>query len=144
MRLNWGTGLFIFILVFLGLCISFMIFAFRQNINLVKEDYYEKSVDFGNERDKSERSASFIQQITVENIDKSVIITFPDSFVSEIQNAEILFYRPSDDRQDVRFKLTCDTMILPSKNFIPGRYIVKISWMRNNESYLIDKEFSVR
>jgi hypothetical protein len=143
MKFNWGTGLLIFILIFISLCIAFMIFAFNQNINLVQEGYYEKGVDFDKERDKTQRSIAYVQQITIENMNNHVVVAFPDSFINKVQEAEVFFYRPSDDHADVTVKLVSDTLVLPSANFIQGRYIVKISWTMNEEQFMIEKEFSV-
>ncbi len=144
MKFNWGTGLFIFILVFLGLCITFMIYAFRQNINLVQEGYYEKGVDFDREKSSAERSVLFSGQINIDNINNHVVVAFPDSFMNDVRDAEILFYRPSDNHKDVTVKLTGDTLVLPREKFIPGRYIVRISWIKNKEEFIVEKEFSVK
>ena len=143
MKFNWGTGLFIFILIFISLCVAFMIFAFNQNINLVQNEYYEKGVAYDNEMNISERSVSFIDKINIENVDKHIVVSFPDSFIYQTKDAEVFFYRPSDNHEDVRIKLVNDTLVLPKEKFISGRYIVKISWTKNDEQFMVEKEFSV-
>ena len=50
MKFNWGTGIFTFIIIFLLLCVAFIIFAVRQGVNLVHDDYYEKGVDYSEDQ----------------------------------------------------------------------------------------------
>ena len=41
-KFNWGTGVVIFLLLFLAAIITFVVFAFHQDVNMVHQDYYEK------------------------------------------------------------------------------------------------------
>lgn len=40
MKWNWGTGILLVIVVFVGLCVAFLIYASRQDWRLVEKDYY--------------------------------------------------------------------------------------------------------
>ncbi len=46
MKFTWGTGIFIFLILFLLAAAFFIGFAMRQDVNLVHEDYYERGVEY--------------------------------------------------------------------------------------------------
>ena len=144
MRFTWGTGLLLFILIFISLCVAFMIFAFNQNINLVQKEYYEKGVDFDKEKAVTERSMMYKDIINIKTESDAILISLPDSFINKVSEAEIFFYRPSDENLDQKLKLNSDTTILKKENFVSGRYIAKISWIMKDEKYFLEKEFSVK
>ena len=46
MKWNWGVGITLTIIVFTIISLLFIYFAFNQDINLVRDDYYEAEVQF--------------------------------------------------------------------------------------------------
>lgn len=143
MKFNWGTGIFIFFVLFVGTAIGFMIFAFNQDINLVHDDYYQKGVDHTEHMDAVKRSAPFLNTITVQQVDKSMIISFPDNFKAD--QGTMQFYRPSSKKFDQNFNLNTSnkTQAVPIEQFEHGKYILKIEWKYKNELYYIEKDFFV-
>ena len=59
MKFNWGTGIFMFLALFLLASAAFIIFAVRQDVNLVHKDYYEKGVDYTEQMNVNSRSTEF-------------------------------------------------------------------------------------
>ena len=51
MKFNWGTGILVFLILFLSASAVFIFFAMRQDVNLVHEDYYEQGVDYSAQMD---------------------------------------------------------------------------------------------
>ena len=66
MKFNWGTGILIFLILFLLGSAAFIVFAFRQDVNLVHKDYYEKGVDYTQQMNTNSRSAEFENDVNVE------------------------------------------------------------------------------
>ncbi len=50
MKFHWGTGILIFLILFLLAAGFFIAFAMRQERDLVHEDYYERGVDHSDHR----------------------------------------------------------------------------------------------
>jgi hypothetical protein len=144
MKLNWGAGLLIFILFFVALCIIFIVFAFRQNLNLVSNNYYEKGVDFEHEKNMEARSVKYIDSVSVIPNKNGLNIIFPNGFISSVQEGSVLFYRPSDNRLDIMIKLVSDSTFISYNKLISGRYIAKISWIKNNIPFILEKDVSVK
>lgn len=138
---NWGTGVVIFLLIFLAALITFVVFAFLQDVNMVHRDYYEKGVDHTATMEKEQRSAAYSSLIRVEAAADSIIIIFPAEIASTIQKGEVLFFRPSDHNKDTSYPLGLNgpTMKISRENLIPGRYIVKLTWTSAGLEYEVDK-----
>ena len=146
MKLNWGTGIFIFLIIFLSLAGLFMYFAFSQDVNLVNEEYYKKGVDYTVQMQKEKRSEKYVSQIYLEDKDSNITVFFPDNFSENLQAGTILFYRPSDRRLDVEHNLKPEGNMqkISKEKLIKGRYIVQIEWERGSQEYYIEKELFVK
>jgi nitrogen fixation protein FixH len=141
MKFNWGTGVVIFLLIFLAAVITFVVFAFYQDVNMVHRDYYEKGVDHTATMEKEKRSAAYSSLIRIEAAGDSVAIIFPAEIAATVLSGEVLFFRPSDHNKDTSYPLGLKgpTMMVSRENLIPGRYIVKLTWTSAGLEYEVDK-----
>jgi len=146
MKFNFGTGIFLFMAMFIIAMVSFVIFAHRQDVNLVHRDYYEKGVDHTAQMNKDKRSATFKEQIHVTDDGSNVRITFDSGLAANIKNGRVLFFRPSDHNKDISYPVSCtgDTCRIEKKELIPGRYVVKITWQTGQEDYEVDKPLIIK
>lgn len=144
MKFNWGTGIFIFLMVFVFSILSFVYFAFQQDVNLVNKEYYQKGVDFDNERSMRERATLEESRFSIEQNNELVIISVDEAYFSEINDTEAYFYRPSDRHKDIRFVFKDSTLSIPTKSLIKGKYTLKISWKKDETDYLLEKYFYLK
>ena len=146
MRFTWGTAIAIFLLLFIVTIVSFAIFAYNQDVNLVHQDYYEKGVDYSQQMDRDARSLRFAGQIGVETAGDAVVVSFPETISSQADSVEILFFRPSDHHLDNRkhTAIASGKAVLGDMNLISGRYIIKLSWNMEGMEYEVDKELIVK
>jgi hypothetical protein len=146
MKFNFGTGIFIFLSLFVIALIAFVIFAHNQDVNLVHDNYYEKGVDHSRQMEKEARSASIASQINVSDMGDVIQISFPEGSSSSFTQGKVVFFRPSDHLKDLTHSLTIqgDTFTCSKDKLIPGRYIVKISWQKDNLDYEVDKSLIVK
>ena len=146
MKFTWGTGIVIFLAIFMTALIAFVIFAWNQDVNMVHRDYYEKGVDYSSQIEKEKRSVDMAGQISLTDKDDSISITFPQSYASSVNAGNVLFFRPSDHNKDISYPLVFrdSTLTIPKANLISGRYIVKLTWNQDNLGYEIDKTFIVK
>jgi len=140
-KFNWGTGVLIFLLLFLAAVITFVVFAFHQDVNMVHRDYYEKGVDHTSTMQKNQRSAAYASLINIKTTNDSVVLVFPPEMRTAVEQGEVLFFRPSDHNKDLSFPLRKDgdQMNIDKSNLVPGRYIVKITWTSAGLEYEVDK-----
>ena len=146
MKFNWGTGILIFLILFLAACTAFIIFAMNQDVNLVHKDYYEKGVDYTDKMNIDARSTQFSDKIQIDYNDEYLLIDFEDSLFANIDSGKVLLYRPSNSNQDVLFPMTFSESVIkiPKENLITGRYILKLSWYSEGIKYDIDKPVDIQ
>jgi hypothetical protein len=144
MKINWGTGILIFIIIFLILSVVFIVFSLMQNNDLVADDYYEKGAGYSSQIAINKRSAIYTDSISIAVADTSIQIEVCKQIQDSANTVEVYFFRPSDKRNDLHFELPVkSTLQLPKTNFVHGRYIVKLSWKFRSNTYLIEKEIFI-
>jgi len=146
MKFNWGTGILIFLILFLTACAVFITFAMRQDINLVHKDYYEKGVDYTDQMNINSRSVQYLNNIKIDYRDEYLIIGFEESLAAKIDSGKVLLYRPSNSNQDVLLPMSFinNSLKIPKENLISGRYILKLSWYSEGLQYEIDKTINIQ
>jgi hypothetical protein len=146
MKFNWGTGILIFLILFLAACAAFIIFAMRQDVNLVHKDYYEKGVDHTDKMNVDARSNQFGEKIQIDYNNEYLLVSFDQSLAAKIDSGQVLMYRPSSSKQDVYFPMTLseNSLKIPKKNLISGRYILKLSWYSEGLKYEIDRPVNIQ
>ena len=146
MKFNWGTGIFIFIVIFMAACAAFFIFANRQDNSLVESDYYAKGLKYEEVLRKMRNTAALRESPGV-RLEKGMLnINFPIDLKGKIVKGTVFLYRPSDRKLDQVIPLAYDTALLqqiPSAGLHKGKYIIKLDWTMNNKSFYFEKEIFV-
>lgn len=146
MKFSWGTGIFLFFVVFLTLAGFFLVFAFSKDVNLVHEQYYLKGVNYSHQMEIDKRSEPYKNTIYFENTVNELKVFFPDDFLSKIDSGNIHFFRPSDRFLDAEFKMNKDKnfQILDKTKISRGRYLVQFSWTTEAVEYFLEKELLIK
>jgi len=130
MKFNWGTGILIFLILFLLACGLFITFAMRQEISLEHEDYYERGVDHSEQMQLEARSAPYQNDISTRMQDGDLLVDIKASLAAQMDSAHMHLYRPSDSKLDLQasFDASRQGFAIPGDDLISGRYILKIFW----------------
>ena len=141
MKFHWGTGILIFLILFLLACGIFITFAMRQEVSLMHEDYYEKGVDHSQQMLVEARSAQFKNDIGTSLLNGDLLINIRSPLVSEMDSAHYHLYRPSDSKYDIKrsFDAGASPLIIPGEELISGRYILKLYWTWEGLGYELDQ-----
>lgn len=146
MKFTWGTGIFLFLVLFLAGSAAFIIFASRQQVNLVHKDYYEKGVDYSEQMHVNERSKPFLNALKVNSTNEMFILSIEENLAEKIDSGNVLMFRPSDKTKDISAKLTAKAtrMEFDKQSLINGRYILKVTWYTDGTRYQIDRPVNVQ
>lgn len=130
MKFNWGTGILIFLILFLLTAAAFIIFAMRQDVNLVHKDYYEKGVDYTDQMNVITRSEPFREKIKVQQDENGLLITMDSALATTVDSGKVLLYRPSGSERDLEVLLEkpVGNILIYNDELIGGRYIIKTQW----------------
>lgn len=120
-----------------------MIFHFmNQKVDLVTDNYYEKTLVYQNQIDEAERSREFDKEIKLEYSDSQLKFIFPDSVVKVMSDGEFYFYRPSDSKKDFKAQLQTDKngeQLFDVSKIAKGYWKIQMKWLMNGESYSVER-----
>ena len=141
MKFNWGTGILIFLILFLLAAGFFIAFAMRQDISLVHEDYYERGVDHTDQMHIEERSAPYLDAVKTTQTESFLQLSIVDTLASGMDSVRLLLYRPSSNSLDMElsFEPTRGALAIPLEDLTLGRYILQLSWSHEGLKYEIDQ-----
>lgn len=142
-KFNWGTGIFIFIIIFVVTMLGVVYLSFQQDNDLVDESYYPKGMEYQQEINSRDRALELSSFFAAEQVNDEVIVTYPTEFKEmNFEKGEIYFYRPSAQKFDVKKKMKPGPDLkqaFPLSGFHSGKYIVKYSWIMGGETYYDEK-----
>ncbi|NVN95526.1 MAG: FixH family protein [Bacteroidetes bacterium] len=143
-KFNWGHGILIFMTVFVLLSIIFIIFSLNQSQDLVSDDYYDQGASYSKQIEINKRSENYRDSITINQNNLSIDIKLCQSLINLEDTLFVYFYRPSDKKSDVKYKIQMtENISFPSTNLKSGRYMVKMKWNHLENIYNIEKEITI-
>ncbi|MFV0593089.1 MAG: FixH family protein [Draconibacterium sp.] len=145
-KFTWGTGIFLFLVLFLAGSAVFIIFASRQTVNLVHKDYYEKGVDYSEEIRVKARSKEFQDALDIQLTNEALQIVIDSMVAAKIDSGSMYLYRPSDSRRDINFTMEPQTkqVAFRRSDLSNGRYILKFTWYTKGIKYQVQQPVNVQ
>ena len=147
MRINWGKGIVIAIVFFIGFIMYFVITMTTDNNynhDLVTEKYYEKELTYQDKIDATRNAQNLNEDISIEKTTKGLSIKIPEVFEKEKIEGKVFLYRPSDKRLDfeIPFSMTNDYLLVPEKNLLGGRWNITVEIKYKEKNYFFSKEIT--
>ena len=141
MKINWGTGIVIAFILFIGF-IMYMVYSMmsgnQYDHDLVTEEYYKKGTYYQDEIDAEKNTQLLSENIEVKTSSKGVEIIFPKNLNFENIEGTISFYRPSNKKLDFNLpiELTNHSLLLPDNKVVEGRWGITIAWKYEGVNYM--------
>jgi len=145
-KINWGTGIVIALVVMIGGMIFLVSIAVRQDYDLVDNDYYQKSVNYQQHIEEVKNTAALAEKIKFDQSADTLRIMFPNLGDAQEYSGEIHFYSPVEEKRDETVNLKLNESFMQSiglNSLKTGRYTVKIEWSANKVSYYQEEEIVV-
>ncbi len=145
-KFNWGFGILISIMLFMGVTIALVTVSVNQKTDLVTDHYYEKTLEYQKQIDTEKRSAKFVNNLEITNENNVVNIKFPEAFKSVPVKGELFFYRPSDANDDFTIPLQLNenaSQVISSAQMVKGFWKVKVDWVMSKENYYCEKSLII-
>ena len=142
MKINWGTGIVIAFIVFIGF-IMFLVISMMTddafNYDLVTEEYYKEELAFQEEIDAETNASLLSENIVINRVDEGLLVIFPKNFEFDKIEGTIFVYRPSNKSLDFNIslnKLSSNKILIPENRLIEGRWNISVSWKYETVNYL--------
>ncbi|MCI2229016.1 FixH family protein [Polaribacter sp. MSW13] len=145
MKFNWGTGIVIAIVAFMGF-ILYMVITMSTDktysYDLVTEKYYQQELKYQNEIDAEENASKLDENISVLKTKDGLQIKFPSNFFPKKIKGKVFLYRPSNKQLDFEIPISISNtyLLVPEKRLLDGRWNIIVSWNYKNKDYLFKKE----
>ena len=140
MKINWGTGIVISIVLFMIFILYFVYKSLTPEYSheLVSEDYYKDELHYQKEIDKLNNAVKLESKISLKNSEKGITIQFPDSLNYQDVKGNISFQRYSNSVLDFskNIDLTSNKIVIPDSLLVSGKWIIKIDWNYKGEEFL--------
>ncbi|MEZ4858184.1 MAG: FixH family protein [Flavobacteriaceae bacterium] len=144
MKINWGTGIVIGMITFIGF-IMYMVVIMLTNKeydhDLVTENYYAKDLVYQNEIDAEKKANSFTTKIRIEKTAQGLQVFFPEELQGKAVTGTIQMYRPSNEKLDFQIPLKMEDLkaLIPNSKLVAGSWKVIIDWEMEGDKYLFKK-----
>lgn len=145
MKINWGTGIVIAIILFIGF-IMFMVVTMltdkEYNHDFVTDKYYQKELYYQDEIDALENANELKEKLEVLKTKEGVKIQFPNIFEPKEIKGKVFLYRPSNKQLDFEMPISLSNtyLLVPENRLLGGRWNMTISWKYRGKNYLVKKE----
>lgn len=135
--MNFGGKIVILYLSFVALILTLVFNCYSMDVDLVSKDYYAQELDFQQRINATNNEKSLNSSISHTVNDKSVVLTIDSTLLSNDFKGTVTFFRPSDSKKDVSFKMNFvnNQQIIDSKELIHGAYKLQLSWTSNQKKY---------
>lgn len=148
MKFNWGTGIVIAIVFFMGFILYFVIKMSTDKTyshDLVTEKYYQKELKFQAEINAEENAKEFKEKINVKHTSEGLVIDFPKGLEYNKIKGKVFLYRPSSKQLDFEIPISISNqyLLVPEKRLLDGRWNITVSWSYKNKDYLFKKELNL-
>ncbi|WP_374959844.1 FixH family protein [Gilvibacter sp.] len=142
-KLNWGTGLVIGMLLFIGFILYFVITMMtdsKYDHELVVEDYYKQELILNQQLEAKQNLATLSGPIVSKRAPQGWILEFPEELNKENTKGTVFLYRPSDKHLDSDFPLVLSesNLLIPETRLLDGRWNIKVSWEYQGKPFLYE------
>jgi hypothetical protein len=145
-KISWGTGIVIGIVVFVVISITMTVIFMTQDVSLVSDNYYEKSLSYQTEIDNQSRTKSLDEQVEINFNGEVINILFPSTYLDKNISGEIYFYRPSNPKLDFKIPLDLNeegNQLILARNFEKGFWRLKLNWTMEGNGYYNERAITI-
>ncbi|MFH1121671.1 MAG: FixH family protein [Bacteroidota bacterium] len=141
-KFNWGTGIFMFIGLFLLSMAALIYFSVQQRFDLVESEYYPQGLEYQKQIDRIAVTGKLSEKIVITQQQNLLMVKFPADLKGREIKGKIYMFRPSDQYADFTDSIKFDSSLIqriPVTKLKAGRYIAKISWLMNGKEYYFEE-----
>ena len=147
MRINWGTGIVLAFIGFIGFILFFVLkmsMDDRANHDLVTEEYYKAELGYQKEIDAETNANNLSSKVEVTKTQGGLLVQFPENLYAEKIKGTVSLYRPSNKHLDfdLPISLSNSHLLIPDKRLLDGRWDIKISWEYLDKPYMFKKSIT--
>jgi nitrogen fixation protein FixH len=139
--MNWGKGLVIVMLLFIGFIVSMSCYMFSRPADDYDHQYYEKGLNFNKDYAKEKQVETDMAQPVIKQYNGELSVEFIQPAIGTIK-----LINPLGKSKDLIFPLNTNTgtqASIPLNRLTTGRWNIRIDWKSGNKGYLYQQDLYV-
>ncbi|MDZ4844700.1 MAG: FixH family protein [Chitinophagales bacterium] len=147
MKISWGYRVAILYCSFVAFMLFLVFKSHSEDFSLVTKDYYKQEIQYQQQIDKQKNSAALSEKLSIEfsQAENKARFSFPKNKTPI--NGTILFYRPSDSKQDLKVVLQPNAENQQDVSFASlqkGLWRVQVDWTSGDTAYFDEKTLVIQ
>jgi hypothetical protein len=133
--MNWGSWIIVAFVLFTAFIGTLVTVCIRADVSLVSKDYYKEELEFQKQITRIENTSALLNKPSITAGNGAIEITFD---FSDVENGELVLFRPSDASLDKTFDLGATRgqrqRILTDK-LDKGMYRARMQWTTKGKEF---------
>jgi len=146
MKFNWGTGIMFICIGFVLLCITAAVIFMNQDVELVSNNYYDKEIRYQDKINILRHTRDLHADVNIESSFNIITLHFPGAIKSISRTGDIIFFRPSGEKNDFKIKVSPDsdgTQIISSEKLKKGLWKIAVDWKSDDNQFYTEKSILI-
>jgi nitrogen fixation protein FixH len=144
----WPVAIIAYFAVAILGAVIFVVWAVRQDMDLVRNDYYAEELRFQKQMERVERAGQLKEaaSIVYSFDDQMITVALPPDHSNKLSEGSIHFYRPSDATLDLDLKLQVSAdgkQRVPTAGLQAGLWKVRLLWKVDGEEFFTDRSIII-
>ena len=147
MKFTWGTGILIFIILFIAFMAFMVTKSSQQNTDLIATDYYARELAFEDQLEKVRNYNDLELKPVIRANQNYVTVEFPGTTEFSRLRGTIKLIRPSDKIHDREYSfkdLDTNMVLIQLDKVAGGLYSLELEWTDLTQNYLIKKDIVIQ
>lgn len=129
MKFSWGHKIALLYCSFAGMIIFMVYKSMQQSIDLVADNYYEKTMQYEQQIEKMGKASLPENKIKLTHENRRLSILFPES---KDVKGEVKFFKPDNAKLDFAVNINENKVIYDTSKLQKGKWKLQINWLINN------------
>ncbi|MBL7964519.1 MAG: FixH family protein [Flavobacteriales bacterium] len=142
MKWNWGYGITAAMLLFVAMMAGYMVWAAREQEELVSKDYYGEEKLYQQHLEQARRAQALPEPPKVAVESGRLAVFVPPAAWSSDASASLRLFRPSDQRADRTFPVRPDqhgSWSVDISGLLRGAYKAQLQWTSAGVEYYLEE-----
>ncbi|MDR0800970.1 FixH family protein [Fluviicola sp.] len=140
--MNWGKGIIVGMVLFMGFIITMVVIMMQQKIDLVQEDYYQQELEYNKQYDAESNYLSAQKPIEIRSSADTLLLAFPADF--QTGKATVQLQRPNNKELDTTFTIDVRGQVkIPVKRIEKGQFKCIISGIYRGKVYQMSQQVTL-
>lgn len=140
--MNWGKGLTIAMILFIGFITTMVVIMISHNVELENEEYYKLDLAYNGEMEALSRESKLTNHVELIQSDSSFLVRVPaDEFITDVS---VFFHRPNDESQDFVVEVGDKRLEkIPMEKLNPGIYNIEVRFFSKGKACLQNERITI-